>query len=124
MSGNYKRFLQNKEKELRVNVPCVDGVWNKEYLHEYLVYLNYGGINEYIEEFFCQYLQSEMLCKLLLDFLLDDYYDGSEALIGAVLVLCKMDKSVIVKYKDSVLSAQKNEVEWKRPFKEPLDWLH
>lgn len=124
MSGNYKRFLQDKEKELRVNVPCVDGVWNKEYLHEYLVYLNYGGINEYIEEFFCQYLQNEMLCKLLLDFLLDDYYDGSEALIGAVLVLRKMDKSVIVKYKDSVLSAQKNEVKWKRPFKEPLDWLH
>ena len=30
MSGDYKRFLQDKEKELQVNVPCVDGVWNKE----------------------------------------------------------------------------------------------
>lgn len=124
MLSDYERFMQDKEKELRINIPYFDGIWNKEYLYEYLIYFCMDGIGEYIEGFFCQYLYDKMLCKLLLDFLLDDYYDGSDVQIGAACVLRKMDKSVLVEYKDSILLAQKNEVEWKRPFKEPLDWIY
>lgn len=123
MSEAYQRFIQDKEKELRMNVPFFDGIWNKAFLYEYLVYLNTAGIHEYIEEYLHQYLHDEMLCKLLLDFLLDDNYDGSDVQMGAAILLRKFDRKVIARYKDAVLSVQQNEVEWKRPFDEPLDWL-
>ena len=51
--------------------------------------------------------------------------DGSDAQLGAAVVLRMMDRDALRANKELVLEAQKNEVYWKRPRPEDDDmsWL-
>lgn len=111
--------------ELKRIVPIQNGIWNKEYLCEYLIWSSNIKFEKYINHFFEEYLNNEELADLLFLFLLDDYYDGSDCQIGAANLLAKMDKEILILKKDLLLQAQKNEVCWKRPFPndECLEWI-
>ena len=122
----YDDYKTQKAKELKQNIPYSNGEWNHKYLYEYLVYVNYNGLDYYILEFFKSHYDDKELARILLqDFLLDDYYDGSESQIGAVFILRQMNRSALVANKELVLLAQQNEVFWKRPLAEDDDisWL-
>lgn len=111
-------------EELSKFCPVENGVWNKEYLYEYLVQ-SCGKFSKYIDEFMEKYLKDEALAELLFDFLLDDYYDGSDSQMRAARYIARMDKELLKKKRELLLKAQKNEVKWKRPFQdeEYLEWL-
>ena len=114
-----------KNKELTENIPFTGEAWDKEHLSEYLVRVNYGNDNIAMR-FLSQHLDSSELARILLeDFLLNDEYEGSEAQLGAAVVLRKMDRSALKANKELVLKAQKNEIYWKRPCNnaDDLKWL-
>ena len=112
-------------EELKKTVPICNGVWNKEYLYEYLVWNSNSHFKKYIGDFFQDYLDNADLADLLFSFLLDDYYDGSECQMGAARIIARMDKQLLKSKKALLLQAQENEVYWKRPFpnNEHLDWI-
>lgn len=112
-------------EELKKIIPVCDGVWNKDYLYEYLVWSCYASYEEYISRFFSDYLDDENLADMLFAFLLDDYYDGSECQIGAARLVSKLNRHLLQAKKELLLKAQANEVYWKRPFRdtENLEWL-
>lgn len=112
-------------EELKKIVPISNGVWNKEYLYEYLVWDCNVKFEKYIDEFFQEYLANADLADLLFDFLLDDCYDGSDCQMGAACLLSKMDKELLKSKKDLLLKAQESEVGWKKPFpqNEHLEWI-
>ena len=58
--------------ELNKIVPISDGIWNKEFLCEYLVWHSNIEFKKYINDFFQNYLDDEALADLLFSFLLDD----------------------------------------------------
>ena len=120
-------FYELREKQLRNNIPFSNNEWNIEYLYEYLVEVNYSHSKENIAlKFFEQHLSDEELAKILLvEFLLNDDYDGSESQLGATVILRKMERSALKANKDLVLLAQRNEIYWKRPCTEDddLKWL-
>ena len=111
---------------LKAHCPVSGGPWDKEILYEYLVYCCNIKFSEHLDCFFDHYRKDEALAGLLFDFLLDDYYDGSDSQMGAAHQISRMDREVLRKYKDRLLEAQKNEVLWKRPFfreDSDLEWL-
>ena len=112
-------------EELKNIVPVCNGIWNKEYLYEYLVWHSNIKFKEYIGNFFQSYLDNTDLADLLFSFLLDDYYDGSDCQMGAARLISNMDRKLLKDKKDLLLQAQKNEVYWKRPFPhdEHLEWI-
>lgn len=112
-------------EELRKIVPVCDGIWNKEFLHEYLVWSANINFSTYINSFFEEYLNDENLADLLFEFLLDDDYDGSDVQMGAAWILGKMDRDLLKSKKELLFKAQSNEVYWKRPFpaNEELDGI-
>lgn len=111
--------------DLNKIVPISDGIWNKEYLYEYLVWHSNIAFKKYINDFFQNYLDNEALADLLFSFLLDDYYDGSDCQMAAARLLSKMDKKILQSKKELLIKAQENEVYWKRPFPydEHLEWF-
>ena len=122
----YDDYKTQKAKELKQNIPYSNGEWNQKYLYEYLVQVNYDGLDYIVLDFFkTHYDDKELARKLLQDYLLDDTYEGSESQIGAVFILRQMDKSALAANKELVLLAQQNEVYWKRPLAEDddLSWL-
>jgi len=112
-------------EELKKISPICDGVWNKDYLYEYLVCSSNIKFEEFIDRFFQDYLEDEALADLLFSFLLDDDYDGSDCQMGAAYVISKMDRRLLRAKKELLLQAQENEVYAKRPFPHEtnLDWL-
>ena len=112
-------------EDLKRIVPVFNGVWNKEYLYEYLVWRCSTRFQEYIDSFFDSYLDNEDLADLLFSFLLDDNYDGSDSQMGAARLLSRMDRRLLQAKKELLMKAQGNEVYWKRPFPDEkgLDWL-
>lgn len=112
-------------EELKKIIPICDGVWNKDYLYEYLVWSCNTDFEEYINRFFSDYLNDENLADMLFSFLLDDDYDGSDSQMGAAYLISRLDRQVLRAKKELLLKAQENEVYWKRPFPdaESLDWL-
>lgn len=112
-------------EELKKIIPVCNGVWNKEYLYEYLVWHCNMRFSGYIDRFFDSYLNDENLADMLFSFLLNDDYDGSDSQMGAARVVSRMDRQLLRKKKDLLLKSQTNEVEWKRPFPhdEHLEWL-
>ena len=122
----YDDYKTQKAKELKQNIPYSNGEWNQKYLYEYLVQVNYDGLDYIVLDFFKTHYDDKELARILLqDFLLDDTYEGSESQIGAVFILRQMDKSALAANKELVLLAQQNEVYWKRPLAEDDDlrWL-
>lgn len=75
--------------------------------------------------FFANYENDEKLVNLLFEFLLNDYYDGSDSQMGAARYIGKINKGLLRRKKGLLLKAQENEVAWKRPFPhdEDLTWL-
>ena len=112
-------------EELDGIIPVCNGIWNKDYLYEYLVWSCNTRFQEYINHFFDSHLQDENLADMLFSFLLSDDYDGSDCQMGSAYLISKMDKRVLQSKKELLLKAQSNEVYWKRPFPdaENLDWL-
>jgi len=112
-------------EELKKIIPVCDGVWNKDYLYEYLVWSCNINFEEYIDCFFKDYLDDENLADMLFSFLLDDYYDGSDSQMGAARLISKLDRQLLQTRKELLLKAQSNEIYWKRPFYDAknLDWL-
>ncbi|MCM1183410.1 MAG: hypothetical protein NC337_08555 [Roseburia sp.] len=112
-------------EELKEIVPVQDGIWNKEYLYEYLVWSANIRFKEYINRFFGDWLADEGLADMLFSFLLNDDYDGSDCQIGAARLIARMDRRLLRDKKELLLRAQCNEVHWKRPFPdaESLAWL-
>ena len=112
-------------EELKEIIPICNGIWNKDYLYEYLVWSCNIRFQEYINHFFDSYLHDENLADMLFSFLLSDDYDGSDCQMGVACLISKMDKQVLQSKKERLLKAQSNEVYWKRPFPdaENLDWL-
>lgn len=113
-------------EELKGIVPFGKGIWNKEYLYEYLVWSCNSKFEKYINKFFEEYMDDEELAELLFSFLLDEDYDGSDCQIGASFYIAKLGRELLIKKKDLMLLAQENEVYWKRPFQadEYLEWLN
>ena len=113
-------------EELKSIVPFSNGIWNKEYLYEYLVWSCNSNFKKYIDGFFDSYRHDEELAELLFSFLLDEDYDGSDSQMGAAFYIAKLERKVIKKKKELLLLAQENEVYWKRPFQtdEYLEWLN
>ena len=117
--------FDSKTKELLENPPYVDGVWDTDKLYEYLVYINTYGDN-LAKRYFKNHLSDPKLAEVLLrEFSLNDVMDGSDAQLGAAVVLRMMDRDALRANKELVLEAQKNEVYWKRPRPEDDDmsWL-
>lgn len=58
-------------------------------------------------------------------FLLNDDFDSLDSQLGAAYYIATLDKELLKNKKDLLLQAQKNEVEWKRPFQcdKYLEWL-
>lgn len=112
-------------EELKRIIPICDGIWNEEYLYEYLVWRGNIKFTEYIDSFFDDYLNDENLADMLFSFLLNDNYDGSDSQMGAARIISKMDRQLLQAKKNLLLQAQGNEVYWKRPFPDAkdLDWL-
>lgn len=113
-------------EELKRIIPVCDGIWNKDYLYEYLVWSCNKDFEEYIDRFFSDYHNDENLADMLFSFLFDDDYDGSDSQIGAACLIAKLDRQLLRAQKDLLLKAQENEIYWKRPFPphaENLDWL-
>lgn len=123
-NGVIEMYFDSPE-ELKKIIPICDGVWNKDYLYEYLVWRCNINFVKYIDHFFNDHLDDENLADLLFSFLLDDYYDGSDCQRGAARIISKLDRQVLQSKKELLLKAQGNEVYWKRPFPnaEDLDWL-
>lgn len=122
----YDDYKTQKAKELKQNIPYSNGEWDQKYLYEYLVQVNYDGLDYIVLDFFKTHYDDKELARILLQgFLLDDTYEGSESQIGAVFILRQMDKSALAANKELVLLAQQNEVYWKRPLAEDddLSWL-
>lgn len=118
-------YFKNWE-ELKQRSPVQDGVWNKEALYEYLVQYSDQRFAEPLDAFFDRYRKEEALADLLFDFLLDDYYDGSDSQMGAAHCISRMDRGILKKKRERLLKAQENEVLWKRPFFRDdsyLEWL-
>lgn len=111
--------------ELEAVPPIVDGVWDKERLYEYLVQSCCTTFKRELDRFFHQYEGDKALAGLLLDFLLDEDYNGSDSQMGAAYYLFRMDRNVLWAEKERLLLAQASEVEWKRPFPgvDRLPWL-
>lgn len=111
--------------ELNRIIPIHDGVWNKDYLYEYLVWSCNIRFKEHINSFFDDYLNDENLADMLFSLLLNDDYDGSDCQMGAARLISKMDRQLLQAKRELLLKAQSNEVRWKRPFPdaENPDWL-
>ena len=112
-------------RELKAQRPYENGIWDKKKLFEFLVQSCTRTFREQIDEYFAGYRKDEKLAGLLLDFLLDDDYDGSDSQMAAARYLRLMDREVLKKHKDKLCLVQKNEVVWKRPFAEEdsPEWL-
>lgn len=110
--------------ELSRHCPVENGTWDKEKLYEYLVQSCYHLFG-YIDTFMEKYQNDEVLAGLLFDFLLDDYYDGSDSQMGAAKYIARLDREVLKKNRELLLKVQQNEIEWRRPFhnEEYLEWL-
>lgn len=110
---------------LKACCPIGNGTWNKDILQGYMIYCCVEGFQQYIDEFMAKYQNDESLADLLFDFLLNDDYDGSDCQIGAAIYIAGMDRELLRRKKGLLLQVQKNEVFWKRPFREneSLDWL-
>ena len=113
-------------EELNNIVPVDKGIWNKEYLYEWLVWSCNSRFKNHINKFFEKYTDNEELAELLFSFLLDDDYDGSDCQMGSAFYISKLKRELLIKKKDLLLLAQENEVYWKRPFQtdEYLEWLN
>lgn len=112
-------YFSSPEELKKIN-PMRDGVWNKDYLYEYLVWHSNIRFKEYINGFFEDYPDDENLADMLFSFLLDDYYDGSDCQMGAAYFISKMDRQLLLAKKELLLKVQSNEVVWKRAFKAVL----
>ena len=112
-------------KELEKRCPVKDGVWDKKLLYEYLVWSCCLNFKEWLDSFFAKYRSDEGLADLLFEFLLDDYYDGSDSQMGAAYYIARLDRELLRQKKELLLAAQQNEVFWKRPFQDDgyLEWL-
>ena len=118
------KYFESLEK-LKACCPIKNGTWNKEILQGYMIYSCNRDYKPLIDGFMADYQNDETLADLLFDFLLNEDYDGSDCQIGAAIYIARMDREVLRRKKDLLLRAQKNEVFWKRPFREgeSLDWL-
>lgn len=111
--------------DLKQEPPFHDGAWDQDRLKEYLIYLNYKGFSLPIQLYFSRFRKDGALADLLLEFLLNDDYEGSEAQIGAAYFLGRMDREVLRERRGPVRKAQESPVFWRRPFQteEYLEWL-
>lgn len=111
--------------DLKKEAPFCDGAWDMDKLKEYLIYVNYKGFDLPIRLYFARFREDGALADLLLEFLLDDDYEGSEAQIGAAYFLGRMDRAVLRERRAGVLKAQESPVFWRRPFQteDYLEWL-
>lgn len=91
-------YFSSPEELKKIN-PICNGIWNKDYLYEYLIWNSNIKFKEYINVFFQDYLKDENLADLLFSFLLDDFYDGSDCQMGAARLISKMDKHLLQKKK-------------------------
>lgn len=124
---SYDDYKTQKANELRQNIPYCNEEWNRKYLYEYLVQVNYDGLDSIVLDFFKSHYDDIELARILLqEFLLDDNYDGSDSQMGAAYVLRQMDRTVLSANKELVILALQNEVSWKRPCAEDddLSWLN
>lgn len=111
----------HSSEELKRIIPVCDGVWNKDYLYEYLVWSCNIEFEEYINRFFSDYLNDENLADMLFSFLLDDDYNGSDSQMGAAWLISKLDRRVLQAKKELLIRVQENEADWKRPFPDVKD---
>lgn len=118
-------YYSSTEELKKIN-PFSNGVWNKEYLCEYLICSCNSRFEKYIDAYFQKYLDNEQLAKLLFSILSDDEYDGSDCQMGVAYYIAKLDKELLRKNKELLLHAQENEIHWKRPFRtdDYLKWLN
>lgn len=108
-------------EELKEIVPVCSGVWNRDYLYEYLVWSCSIQFEAYIDRFFDGYLHDERLADMLFSFLLSDDYDGSDSQMGAARLISRMDRRILRQKKELLLKAQGSEAAWKRPFPDAED---
>ncbi len=115
----------NSWDELEKEAPFRDGKWDKCKLKEYLVQSCSRAFGTQLEAYFARFRTDGALADLLFDFLLDDYYEGSDCQMGAAYYIGKLDKTLLRERRESLLKAQANEVRWRRPFQtdDYLEWL-
>lgn len=117
-------FYSNIE-ELEALHPVENGNWNKEILKEYLIQSCNCRFAAYVDGVMERYEKDETLADLLFDILLSDACDGSDSQMGAAKYIARMDRGLLKNKKELLLQAQKNEVYWKRPFRDEtyLEWF-
>ncbi len=102
--------------ELKALSPLKDGKWDRDILYEYLVWSCNERFAVFTDSYFDRYKNDELLADMLFDFLLCEYYDGSDCQMGAARYIARLDISVLKKKKTLLQRAQENVVLWKRPF--------
>lgn len=113
-------------KDLEKNVPCINGVWDKENLIEYLIWKCDRRFSTWIDEYFLKYRNDRQFAELLFDIVLDDDFDGSDARMGAAYFIAQLSEDILKEKKDLLIKAQENKVEACRPLtyiKKTYDWI-
>lgn len=113
-------------KDLVKIAPYTNGVWDKEYLIEYLIWKCDRRLSTWIDEYFLKYRNDRQLAKLLFDIVLDDDFDGSDARMSAAYFIAQLSEDILKEKKDLLIKAQENNVEACRPLtylKKTYNWL-
>jgi len=115
----------NSWDELKKEAPFYAGAWDKDKLQEYLIQSCNKNFKLRLDLYFAQFRKDGNLADLLLEFLLNDDYEGSDCQMGAAYYIGKLDRAILKERKALVLKAQENEVFWRRPFQTDsyLEWL-
>lgn len=113
-----RRMYFSSWTELAAQMPFQNGCWDKEKLCEYLIQSCSIRFEQQLDRFFAEHRGDGALAELLLDILLDEDRDGSDAQIGAVKYLRQMEETVLQNQLEKLKLAQKNPIYWKRPFQE------
>ncbi len=118
------RMYFSSWEELEARTPFQDGAWDMEKLCEYLIQSCSIRFEQQLDSFFANHRSDGTLAGLMLDILISEDYDGSDAQIGAARYLRQMDEAVLQSKREKLQLAQKNGVYWKRPFQDnPPAWL-
>ncbi len=112
-------YFKNLE-ELKALSPKKNGEWDRDILREYLVQSCNKSFAAFTDGYFDEFKNDELLADMLFDFLLNEYYDGSDCQLGAARYIARLDMSVLKKKRELLQRAQQNEVFWKRPFKDDV----
>lgn len=113
-------------KDLEKNAPCINGVWDKEKLIEYLIWKCNRQFSTWIDDYFSSYRNDRQLAELLFEIVLDDDFDGSDARMGAAYFIAQLSEDILKEKKDLLIKAQENKVEACRPLtyiRKTYDWF-